>query len=615
MSHINPAWPAAGDSAWASPLLTGLNLQTNQINSHDDQLAGLNSSQITPVGADPTGVADSTTALTNWLATAKSQNAIAYLPPGTYKSASGLAYNAKGARIMGAGLNVSIINFTDNTNHLLRVGGGTEGNAGKGGFVRDISLIGPTARPTKNGMAGLCVDGMNYAGIERVEVQNADKAFEFIHNNYGTYGLALVAKYSTCNVGINLPTGSQSGSDLPFYDCWVSGQVRGVSMSGGGSGYSFTGGQFGCGYVADGTADAIWTMGSDYDSGATAGLSAVAIRSVDMENWNDGYAIHTYAQVNFSFDTAEFLATAATAGHYAAGILNMEGASASQVRFVNCTAKGTFTNAALAAVAGKSSDFHLFETGWRVNTPTTIAGVAQTGGSTWMRSLATQSGLSNGYSSITGKNSKARITLDGLTLLNNGGTLGVSTDDGTTINAVGAGDLYVISSGSWFQNSAEGLTTQALTSGTMLLIPVDLPSTQNYKAVAINVTTAGAAGTLIRLGLYPMKSNGMPDYANLIGDFGTVDGTTTGIKTITGLTIPATRGRAFFAVVAQGGAPSVQATTGLGLNFPLPSSVATPSASSNYQLIQCTGVTGALPTTASSAAGVGVPPKFFLQAT
>jgi hypothetical protein len=60
-------------------------------------------------------------------------------------------------------------------------------------------------------------------------------------------------------------------------------------------------------------------------------------------------------------------------------------------------------------------------------------------------------------------------------------------------------------------------------------IPIVISDNQSWDRIGLEVTTAGSAGSVIRLGLYS-SSNCMP--ANRIADFETVPGDSLGIKTI-----------------------------------------------------------------------------------
>jgi len=59
----------------------------------------------------------------------------------------------------------------------------------------------------------------------------------------------------------------------------------------------------------------------------------------------------------------------------------------------------------------------------------------------------------------------------------------------------------------------------------------DVTKTTAFDRITIEVTTAGSVGSLIRLGIYNTDSGGFP--STLVLDAGTVDSTTTGVKSIT----------------------------------------------------------------------------------
>lgn len=108
-------------------------------------------------------------------------------------------------------------------------------------------------------------------------------------------------------------------------------------------------------------------------------------------------------------------------------------------------------------------------------------------------------------------------------------------------------------------------------------------------------TTPGSTGSVIRFGVYSCDSSGVP--STLVSDLGTVATTTTGRKTISGLSITLTPGFYAFAMVGQG-AP----TTNPVVRQSIPNTViqnigssysSTNSAGAPSYLV--TGVTGALP--------------------
>jgi hypothetical protein len=96
--------------------------------------------------------------------------------------------------------------------------------------------------------------------------------------------------------------------------------------------------------------------------------------------------------------------------------------------------------------------------------------------------------------------------------------------------------------------------TQALTANTMYATVFTVRQPQLWTKIGINVTVAGAGGTLARLGVYDIE-NGVP--TSLVHDAGTVAVSTTGVKeiTISKVLIPGT----YAMVVFTNGTPTVTA--------------------------------------------------------
>lgn len=83
--------------------------------------------------------------------------------------------------------------------------------------------------------------------------------------------------------------------------------------------------------------------------------------------------------------------------------------------------------------------------------------------------------------------------------------------------------------GAYLQPGA-ALTTNAPALNTMVLVPVLVQGRRTFDQIACEVSTAGGAGGLTRLGIYEADANGLP--WSLILDAGTVANTTTGAKTL-----------------------------------------------------------------------------------
>lgn len=168
----------------------------------------------------------------------------------------------------------------------------------------------------------------------------------------------------------------------------------------------------------------------------------------------------------------------------------------------------------------------------------------------------------------------------------------------------------------WFHLPPTGAAngTLALTLSRCYFLPFVVPRDTKVRDITVNVTTAGAAGALLRVGLY--ASDGFPTYrpGSLLVDDGTVVSTATGVKTWNISPNQAvTEGTVYYvAVVAQ----TVTCTcrtrqssnplvpTGIGANDPGAAIV------SAYYI---SGVTGALPASAGAVAGVTQGPDVGLR--
>ena len=85
--------------------------------------------------------------------------------------------------------------------------------------------------------------------------------------------------------------------------------------------------------------------------------------------------------------------------------------------------------------------------------------------------------------------------------------------------------------GYYYTSNDNARSTFALTLDKLYLIPLDTPASASFDRIGVEVTTAGAAGALLRLGVYTANSGGLP--TTLLSDFGTVDSATTGNKELT----------------------------------------------------------------------------------
>lgn len=159
----------------------------------------------------------------------------------------------------------------------------------------------------------------------------------------------------------------------------------------------------------------------------------------------------------------------------------------------------------------------------------------------------------------------------------------------------------------WFYPlSATASGTGVLTTGTLRLGPWLNRSPLTIVKVAMNVTVAGSSTSLMRLGIYNDDGSGYP--GSLLADWGTVDCTTTGVKTITlGTSLVLPIGLYWIGGASQGTSGGQTMTLSAGsLDFVpngMYASFATGTLPSFGQVhgFNMTGVTAALPSSFSSS--------------
>lgn len=109
---------------------------------------------VTAYGADPTGVADSTTAIQNAVTAAAAARTTAYLPAGTYLVSSTITNSTGAGSLVGAGRWGTIISFTG-TGDAIRWYNSTYGGSqpgGDGSGVRDLRIDGTSAGAGSTGL-------------------------------------------------------------------------------------------------------------------------------------------------------------------------------------------------------------------------------------------------------------------------------------------------------------------------------------------------------------------------------------------------------------------------------------------------------------------------------
>lgn len=183
-----------------------------------------------------------------------------------------------------------------------------------------------------------------------------------------------------------------------------------------------------------------------------------------------------------------------------------------------------------------------------------------------------------------------------------------------TADAVTIGSALAVAlrAGLWYPSlPCTGIGTNALPNQVLRLTPMDVPLALTLTGLAIEVTSAGDASCVSRLGIYADDGTGYP--GALVLDAGTVAADSTGVKTIT-ISQALTTGRYWVGAATQGAA-TVQPT----IRTPASAMVsigqsATPGTSSSNIAYTQSSVSGALPGTfTTSVAAAGQAPRIYVQ--
>lgn len=153
-------------------------------------------------------------------------------------------------------------------------------------------------------------------------------------------------------------------------------------------------------------------------------------------------------------------------------------------------------------------------------------------------------------------------------------------------------------------------STVLLVQGQLSYVPLEVPKGETLDRLGIETTVVGTAGAVIRLGLYADDGDGAP--GTRILDGGTVDGTILGGLEAT-ISQAVAEGPLWLAAVGQGSPatqPTVRAVTGF---------VAGIGTTSLSQALAAryveTGITGALPATATPGSSGGLGARVLVRAT
>ena len=159
-------------------------------------------------------------------------------------------------------------------------------------------------------------------------------------------------------------------------------------------------------------------------------------------------------------------------------------------------------------------------------------------------------------------------------------------------------------------------TDQFSANGAGIYAPFWVGRTQSFDAVAVDVTVAGSAGSVVRLGVYKDDGTGWP--GTLVVDAGTVDTATTGLKSITaglGALTDLAPDLFWLFAASQGGATTQPTLRAVGNGSHQWVGVIPPG-SASHTVYNVSGVTGTLASPAATPAGsLGTGVTVFIRAT
>lgn len=252
-----------------------------------------------------------------------------------------------------------------------------EGTYGDGTYIvasgrcEDISFEGPSALtyPSAATTAAHVMDNSTMFVNRGLSATNYPIGFDLINNNYNTtYYDTVVPRFKACELGINLRTGSQSGSDIHFFNSQIFAWQTSVAVSGGGGSYSFTGFQFGNNNSTTSDGTGVIMLGWDWvTQTATGTVGNTAFQNGGVEGPKYNWMIRATERVYATFRNVSFLAVDSTASKML-GFLKMTSASTSQIHFDGCGhgSASYYANDPFMVISGAAHPVYS-EQGWRIN--------------------------------------------------------------------------------------------------------------------------------------------------------------------------------------------------------------------------------------------------------
>lgn len=271
-------------------------------------------------------------------------------PCGVYQISSSIVAPAP-ITIRGAP-GATVIRTSSASADLCRIGAGVSPAAQfQNGSISGVHFVGASQTPAANGQAGLKLLGVTQFRVQDVQIDGTDIGVDALDNCFGLQLENLrVGFANSCNVGVNLRPGPQSGNQTRVESCWISGGDAAFHLWPGYTGLIVTGGQLSSsgGAGTDGQGAIRWGMPYPDDGGARGGVGTVALWGVDFEGMG-AWVLRGFGPISLIVAGCDILANGPTP---ALGLLKLENACASYVNLGSNNWGGAFRSPVPVVVTG-----------------------------------------------------------------------------------------------------------------------------------------------------------------------------------------------------------------------------------------------------------------------
>lgn len=313
-----------------SPIYNPPFIEAGALNSDEAQFEG---------GAKGDGVTDDTKALNAFLKGVGETGSSGWgnIKPGTYKISGEVFVETSNAiKLTGAAGNRTTIKGEDNTYNWFRV------KAGNKTSVSDINTTSFKGSRPKSEKAAFVLDNTKFATLERIGVNRQDIGFNIINNCFGLEMRNCSANQNECNIGLNC---SNTGSDCVFIDCWLYGELGGVSISSGNGDLHFFGGQINCGINQTEVQDLLGQviLGKDYLTGAVGTIGSNQFVGVDFEGAACAHIFRSFATNKTGIRDCSLQSGSGGELNEAISVFKSTGSNVVPLMFENNSISGTFS--------------------------------------------------------------------------------------------------------------------------------------------------------------------------------------------------------------------------------------------------------------------------------